>query len=153
MKSNIKNLIIVLAVPILISGCVGPLMMGTPYSGGMMRKQASSHNPNKETLKNDSSQLSPLEHSTIHNSNHNPIVKIKKKTNISKLAKISEQEAIHIVLNMTDEEPKSIQLIHKSNYVAYEVITTNHIFTINALDATLMDKKRLKREDGKEGIK
>jgi len=129
-----------IALLLLISTHIGTFAMAD--ASEVEHKKMSSHNPHIKSIKHNTTTLSPIEHSTIHNSNRRPMAEIKKKANLVKLAQISEQETINIVRGITDEEPLSIQLVHKSDYIAYKVVTEKSVFTINALDGTVMNKNK-----------
>jgi len=134
----------ILTLPILISSSVfadsvdNMNALKEAYGKDVVHKKMSSHDIFKKSIKNNTATLDPMEHRTIHNSNKRPMAEIKKKENLTKLTRISEQEALNIVQGVTNEKPLSIQLIHKANYIAYEVITIHSIFTVNAIDGTLM---------------
>ena len=127
-----------LTLSILISSFVFADTVKESYEEDVVHKKMSSHDISKKSIKNDTTTLSPMEHRTIHNSNKRPMAEIRKKENLRKLAQISEQEAINIVRGVANEKLLSIQLIHKADYIAYEVTTEHKVFTVNAIDGTLM---------------
>ena len=85
--------------------------------------------------------LTPSEHSSIHSYNNKPMVKIAKKRKMHKLHKVDEKEASKIVFDKTNEDVQSIKLLHKGKLLQYKIMTKNHIFYINALDGSVIDKK------------
>lgn len=88
-------------------------------------------------------QLTPSEHSSIHNANHRPSVKLKKKAKMHQLHNINEKEAVRIAKEVTGEEKKSLELTHRGQYLIYKIKTENYHLTINALDGTVIEKGRL----------
>jgi len=138
------KIVAIFTLPILISSFAFANPVGSmsttkeDYGKDVLHKKMSSHDISKKSIKNSTETLNPMEHRTIHNSNKRPMAEIRKKENLVRLAQISEQEALNIVKDETNEKILSIQLVHKDNYIAYEVITTQSVFNVNAIDGTLI---------------
>jgi len=133
-----SKVVAMLILPILISSFILADAAKESYKKDIISKKMSSHDISKKSIKHNTTALDPMEHGTIHNANKRPMAKIKKKENLRRLAQISEQEAVNIVRNATKERLLSIQLIHKADYIAYELTTEHKVFTVNAIDGTLM---------------
>jgi len=89
--------------------------------------------------------MRPLDHLSLHGSNHRPSIKLKKKMQLYRLCKVSEEQAEHLVKKLTGEVSTSLRLTHKGNYLIYKATTQGHYLIINALDGTVI-KKELKGE-------
>jgi len=89
--------------------------------------------------------MRPLDHLSLHGSNHRPSIKMKKKMQVYRLRKVKEEQAEHIVKKSTGEPSTSLKLTHKGKYLIYKVTTKSHYLVINALDGTVI--KQESRED------
>ena len=90
------------------------------------------------------STLTPREHSSIHNYNNRPIVKMGKKQKMHQLHKINEDQAIKIAQKDTGEEVKSVKLLHSGNILKFSVKTKSYTLSINALDGEIIRKIKKK---------
>lgn len=89
--------------------------------------------------------MRPLDHLSLHGSNHRPSIKSKKKMQLYRLCKVNTEQAEHLVKKLTGEVSTSLWLTHKGNYLIYKATTQSHYLVINALDGTVI-KKELKEE-------
>jgi hypothetical protein len=82
------------------------------------------------------------EHMSIHNSNHRPSIKLKKKRQMHRLSKLNEQDAQSITKKETKEESQSIRLTHRGKHLMFKVHTENYLLSINALDGTIIKREK-----------
>lgn len=82
------------------------------------------------------------EYMSIHNYNHRPSVKLKKKRQIHRLSKLNEQDAERITEKETKEKSQFIRLTHRGKYLMFKVHTQNYQLSINALDGTIIKKEK-----------
>lgn len=87
--------------------------------------------------------MTPMQHSSVHGYNKNPILKIKTEQMKNKLRNIKTDEARQIVKTATTEDVKKIKLTHSGNFLVYKTTTKSYRVQVNALDGTVM-KKELK---------
>ncbi len=88
--------------------------------------------------------MTPMEHSSVHGYNKNPVLKTKTEQRMNKLRNIKEDEAIEIVKKETAEDVQKIELTHSGNFLVYKATTKSYRVQVNALDGTVM-KKELKK--------
>ena len=82
--------------------------------------------------------LTPSEHSSIHNYNNRPIIKMNKKQNMHRLHKVDEEQVTQIVKKETNEDIQKIELLHNGNILKYKVKTKSYILYVNALDGKII---------------
>ena len=82
------------------------------------------------------------EHMSIHNYNHRPSIKLKKKRQMYRLSKLNEQDAERITEKKTMEKSQSIRLTHRGKHLMFKVHTENYRLSINALDGTIIKKEK-----------
>ncbi len=75
-----------------------------------------------------------------------PFKQLHKKSRMYKVRKIDEKEAKSFVHELTEEDSESIKLTRSGRYLIYKISTQHYKLIINALDATVIEKKL------KEGI-
>ena len=88
--------------------------------------------------------MTPMEHSSVHGYNKNPVLKTKTEQRMHKLHNVEENQAIEIVKKETAEDVEKIKLAHSGNFLIYKATTENYRVQVNALDGTVM-KKELKK--------
>ncbi|MGB5966659.1 MAG: hypothetical protein WBG65_14145 [Sulfurimonadaceae bacterium] len=87
--------------------------------------------------------MHPLDKKSLHDSNHRPSIKLKKKMRLHQLHKVNENQAETIVKELTGENSISLLNTHSDNYLIYKVTTKHNYLVINALNATVI-KQQLK---------
>ena len=87
--------------------------------------------------------LTPSQHNSVHGYNHRPAVKMQKKSNMHKMHKVDEKAAAQIVKEQTQEDVQKIELKHTGRILFYKVHTQSYSIEINAMDASVINKKEL----------
>lgn len=85
--------------------------------------------------------LSYREHSTIHNTNHKPLMKLRKKNNMHRLCKIDETRAAELVRQETGEAVVRMKLTHRGKWLFYKISTENYDIELNALSGKVIRKE------------
>ena len=86
------------------------------------------------------STLTISEHTSFHNYNNRPMIKMQNKRKMHQLHKINEKRATIITKQETNEDVQSMKLTHSGKILKYLVKTKSYTLSINALDGKVSDK-------------
>ncbi|MCW8895180.1 MAG: hypothetical protein OQK48_07915 [Sulfurimonas sp.] len=75
------------------------------------------------------------------NADKRPFKQLHEKSRMQQLNKVDEKEAENLVKKLTQEDIESIKLTRSGKYLIYKINTQNYKLIINALDATVIEKK------------
>ncbi len=89
----------------------------------------------------ESTPMTPLEHSSIHGYNKAPLVNIKNDQKMREVSNINEDQAREIVKKETNEDAMEIELTHVGIYLVYKVKTKGYTLQINAIDGVIIKKE------------
>jgi len=93
-------------------------------------------------LQAESQMMTRDEHSSIHNTNYRPSIKLQKKQNMHRIHRIDEKEAAVLIKSETGEEAITLKLVHRGQYLFYKANTKNYSIELNAIDATFIKKSK-----------
>ena len=85
--------------------------------------------------------MTPMEHSSVHGYNKNPVLKTKTEQKMNKLSNIKDEQARKIVKKETTEDVEKLKLTHSGNFLVYKATTKSYRVQVNALDGTVMKKE------------
>ncbi|MDY0233749.1 MAG: PepSY domain-containing protein [Sulfurimonas sp.] len=89
----------------------------------------------------ESTPMTPLEHSSIHGYNKAPLVNIKNDQKMREVSNINEDQAREIVKKETNEDAMEIELTHVGIYLVYKAKTKGYTLQINAIDGVIIKKE------------
>jgi len=86
--------------------------------------------------------MTASEHNSIHGYNQKPMIKTQRKWEMHKVHKVREEKAIKIAKEQTKEDVQKIKLTHTGNIIFYKVYTQSHYLEINAMNSSIIEKKK-----------